>query len=76
MKNIAKDATVDVSGEDIVEEANTAMIDRSTTTGDVDDDLVDEFCSNEEYVKEVEETYEMFKLTYKCLPYESGKSEN
>ena len=73
VKEIAEEATVDVTGEDIVEEAT--IKDRSTTTGDVVDDLVDEFCSDEEYLKEVEETFEMFKLTYKCLPYESGKSE-
>ena len=44
-------------------------------TDDSIEDLIDEFCSDEEYFKEVEESSEIFKLTHICLPYESGKNE-
>ena len=32
--------------------------------------------SHEEYFKEVEESSDIFKLTHRCLPYDSGKSES
>ena len=50
--------------------------DESSITENVVEDLGDEFCSDEEYLKEIEETSELFKLTYKCLPHESLKSES
>ena len=37
---------------------------------------MDEFCSDEKYLKEIKETSELFKLRYKCLPHESPKSES
>jgi hypothetical protein len=48
----------------------------SSITDNVVEDLVDEFCSDEEYLKEIKETSELFKLRYKCLPHESPKSES
>ena len=58
---------------DIAEEAST---EKTSTTKNVIEDLVDEFCSDEEYQKEVEENSEIFKLTYRSLPHESFKSES
>ena len=35
-----------------------------------------QFCSDEEYFKEVEDTSELFQLTYKCLSHESPRSKS
>ena len=48
----------------------------TSRTENVIEDLVDEFCSDEAYQKEVEENSEIFKLTYRSLPHESLKSES
>ena len=85
-KNNRTDTNVNVDGKisgreenvdgkvcDIAEEAS---IPSAKVTDDVIEDLIDEFCSDEEYFKEVEESSDIFKLTHRCLPYESGKSES
>ena len=85
-KNNRTDTNVNVDGKisgreenvdgkvcDIAEEAS---IPSAKVTDDVIEDLIDEFCSDEEYFKEVEESSAIFKLTHRCLPYESGKSES
>ena len=85
-KNNRTDTNVNVDGKisgreenvdgkvcDIAEEAS---IPSAKVTDDVIEDLIDEFCSNEEYFKEVEESSDIFKLTHRCLPYDSGKSES
>ena len=65
------------TGEDKVDDiAKKANCDESSITENVVEDLVDEFCSDVEYLKEIEETSELFKLTYKCLSQESPKSES
>ena len=39
------------------------------------EDFIDEFCSEEEYKKEVEDNFEIFQVTTKQFPKESGKNE-
>ena len=39
------------------------------------EDFIDEFCSEEEYKKEVEDNFEIFQVTTKQFPEESGKNE-
>ena len=62
--------------ENVCDIAEEASIPSAKVTDDVIEDLFDEFCSDEEYLKEVEESSEIFKLTHRCLPYESVKSES
>ena len=69
----AEKETGDEKVDDIAKKANS---DESSITENVVEDLGDEFCSDEEYLKEIEETSELFKLTYKCLSQESPKSES
>ena len=65
------------TGEDKVDDiAKKANCDESSITENVVEDLGDEFCSDEEYLKEIKETSELFKLRYKCLPHESQKNES
>ena len=40
------------------------------------EDFIDEFCSEEEYKKEVEDNFEIFQVTTKQFPEESGKNES
>ena len=62
--------------ENVCDIAWKASIPSAKVTDDVIEDLFDEFCSDEEYFKEVEESSEVFKLTHRCLPYKSGKRES
>ena len=40
------------------------------------EDFIDKFCSEEEYKKEVEDNFEIFQVTTKQFPEESGKNES
>ena len=62
--------------ENVCDIAWKASIPSAKVTDDVIEDLIDEFCSDEEYFKEVEESLDIFKLTHQCLPYESCKGES
>ena len=70
----AENATVDKESTEISSVAVKAIVNQTTsaTTDNVMGDLVDEFCSEEEYTTEIEEHLETFEVIY----HDSGKSEN
>ena len=76
-------ADVDVTGKetDAAEaqvKGNIEDLDVTETenTETIIEDFIDEFCSEEEYKKEVEDNFEIFQVTTKQFPEESGKNES
>ena len=57
-------------------DAAEALVKATDNTENDIEDLIDEFCSEEEYNNEAEDKFEIFKVTSRQFPDESNKNEN